>query len=559
DLFNIKLANDSASTTALDNNVELINRLTDELIKYNYYYHSKDQSLITDEEYDRLFRQLQQLEEAYPEYKRPDSPTNRVGFAALSEFSQAKHTIPMLSLNNIFSNMQAPDTLTHHQELLQFDKRLTEAIGCAQLSYVATPKYDGVAISLTYENGKLIQALTRGDGFIGEDVTLNIRTVRSIPKKLKLDCSPARIEIRGEILILTQDFLALNQEQERLNLKPFANPRNAAAGSIRQLDSNITAKRPLHFFAYALAQVSEEISFTSFYDQLIYLKTAGFDIGQWFEVKLGVAELIEYYERILTLRDQLPFGIDGVVYKVNEISYQQKLGFVLRAPRFAIAHKFPAQEVESQILDILVQVGRTGALTPVAKLKPVLVSGVMVANASLHNLDEIRRKDIRIGDIVKIRRAGDVIPEIIQPIIAKRPNNTSIFNMPVTCPICQSHVVQLEGEVIIRCSAGLYCPAQKKQAITHFASKQALNIDGLGEKIVEQLVDNELIHTPADIYQLTPAQLINLERFATKSALNLINAINKSKTTTLNRLIYALGIRHVGEATAKELARTFGS
>lgn len=538
--------------------IDQINQLTDDLIKHNYQYHTLDAQLIPDEQYDKLFRKLQNLEEQYPEYKREDSPTTKVGFTALDEFNQIQHDVPMLSLNNIFSDMDIEDTLVRHKELYQFNKRIVDTAKEDSVTYIATPKYDGVAISITYIDGALTQAVTRGDGFTGEDVTLNIKTIRNVPNKLNIKNPPAKLEVRGEILILTADFAKLNEEQDKLQLKHYANPRNTAAGSIRQLDSKITASRPLHFFAYSLAQISPEATFSTFQEQLEYLKLIGFDISTFYKVCTGEAELIQFYEEILKKRSTLPFGIDGVVYKVNDLALQNVLGFVMRAPKFAIAHKFPAEEAESQILDIQVQVGRTGAITPVAKIKPTLVGGVIVSNASLHNQDEIKRKDIRINDYIIVRRAGDVIPEIARVVQNKRPNNSYEFTMPTTCPICDSHLIQLEDEAIIRCSGGLYCGAQKKQAISHFASKLALNIDGLGEKSVEQLVDANLINTPTDIFKITIEQLIQLERFAEKSATNLIKAINQSKVTTLPRLIYALGIRHVGESTAKELARTFG-
>ena len=535
-----------------------IDSLTDLLIKYNHSYHTKDVSLIADEEYDRLFRKLVELELANPEFKRNDSPTNKVGGIVLDEFNQVPHKVPMLSLNNIFSDMNDNDPLIRHKELFQFNKRICETIDADTIQYVASPKYDGVAISITYTNGILSEALTRGDGFTGEDVTNNVKTIKNIPLTLKGDNLPAHLEVRGEILIQTEDFIKLNQEQELKGLKQYANPRNTAAGSIRQLDSKITASRPLHFFAYSIASISNELQFSQFYGQLEYLKRAGFDISEYCKICIDVNELVSFYENILSCRNNLPFGIDGVVYKVNEITLQEKLGFVARAPRFAIAHKFPAQEVESQILDIQIQVGRTGALTPVAKIKPVSVGGVIVSNASLHNYDEIKRKDVRIGDFVLVRRAGDVIPEVVSVVINKRTSNANEFIMPSTCPVCNSHLVQLEDEIIVRCSGGLYCSAQKKFTLIHFASKLALNIDGMGDKIVEQLIDNQLINTPSDIFKLRLEQLIALDRFADKSASNLISAINYSKNTTLKRLIYALGIRHVGESTANSLASTFG-
>lgn len=534
-----------------------INQLTDELIKYNQAYHSQDLSLISDEEYDQLFRKLQELEAKYPNLARSDSPTQYVGGEVLSEFSKRSHNIPMLSLNNIFSDMDDVDN--PHHELLQFNSRITKELAITDVTYIAIPKYDGLAISLIYENGVLMYGVTRGDGFVGEDVTNNIKTIHNIPHKLKGEIVPASLEVRGEILILNADFVKLNQYQKEHNLKIFANPRNAAAGTIRQLDSKITASRKLHFFAYAIAKNSEELSFNQFSQQLDYLQQAGFDVGQYFEKLIGVTELCSYYEKMLNMREQLPFGIDGVVYKVDSIPAQDKLGYVLRAPRFAIAHKFPAPEVISQILDIQIQVGRTGALTPVAKISPVNVGGVVVSNASLHNQDEIKRKDIHILDYVKVRRAGDVIPEVVEVIKEKRPHNAETFVMPNHCPVCDSHLIQLPDETIIRCSGGLYCDAQKKQTLTHFVSKLALNIDGMGEKTINQLVDNKLIHNPSDIYKLKYDDLINLEGFADKSVNKLLEAIEKSKATTLARFIYALGIRHVGEAGAKDLAHNFGN
>lgn len=550
----------SSDNTAFNTEVkDEINQLTDDLIKYNYHYHTLDESLISDETYDKLFRHLQDLEQQNPQYKRADSPTTKVGFTVRQEFTQATHTVPMLSLNNIFSNMDETDTDLRHHELLQFDKRICETLGVTTTDYVASVKYDGVAISLIYENGILVQSLTRGDGFTGEDVTLNIKTIRNIPKQLQIATSPSLLEVRGEILIFKDDFIRLNQELEEQSLKTFANPRNTAAGSIRQLDSGITASRPLHFFAYSIAQNTSTTKFDSFFAELEYLKKIGFDISDYCQLCNGHDALIKFYENILATRDSLPFGIDGVVYKVNSLSDQEKLGFVMRAPRFAIAHKFRAVSALTQVLDIQVQVGRTGAITPVAKLTPVSVGGVIVSNASLHNQDEISRKDVRIGDYVLVRRAGDVIPEVECVVIDKRGSNVREFIMPKHCPVCDSHLVRLESETIIRCSAGLYCSAQKKQAIAHFASKLAMNIDGLGEKSVDQLVDAKLVEHPSDLYLLTLEKLVDLERFGEKSALNLLNAINQSKNTTLNRLIYALGIRHVGESAAKDLASSFGT
>ena len=537
-------------------------QLTKELNYYNLQYHTYDKSLISDEEYDLSFRRLMALEQEYPHFKQSDSPSQKIGGAILTKFNQIEHQIPMLSLGNIFSVMNEVEPELRHQELIQFCNRLAKELDCtsSDLSFMASPKYDGVAISLLYRNGILVQALTRGDGYIGEDVTNNVKTIRNIPLTLSCDLfAPELIEVRGEILIQTQDFIELNQQQVARGERLYANPRNLAAGSLRQLDSRITAARPLCFYAYALAQHSSDLQFNLFSEQLAQLKYFGFNLANECASLIGSAELIDYYEDMLGKRNQLAFGIDGVVYKLNNIADQEKLGYVARAPRFAIAHKFPAEEVESELLGIDVQVGRTGALTPVARIKPVNVAGVIVTNATLHNQAEIWRKDIRIGDIVVVRRAGDVIPEIARSLPLRRSGELAKFFMPTICPACGSHLVAEEDEVILRCSAGLYCIAQKKQAITHFASKLALNIDGLGEKSVEQLVDAGLINSIPDIYRLNFEHLCQLERFAEKSATNLIQAVELSKNTSLPRLIYALGIRHVGESSAKDLAKAFGS
>lgn len=537
-------------------------QLTKELNYHNLLYHTYDNSIISDEEYDRIFRELIDLEREHPQFKQADSPSQKVGGVILSKFNQLEHQIPMLSLGNVFSVMGELQNELRHQELIQFTNRLAKELACYadELNFVASPKYDGVAISLLYKNGVLVQALTRGDGYTGEDVTNNVRTIRNIPLTLQCDLfAPEMLEVRGEILIQTQDFIRLNQQQTSKGERLYANPRNLAAGSLRQLDSSITASRPLCFYAYALAQHSSDLNFDLFSAQLEQLKAFGFSIAKECQRVVGVAGLIEYYEKMLNQRNQLDFGIDGVVYKLDNIAEQEKLGYVARAPRFAIAHKFPAEEVESELLGIEVQVGRTGALTPVARVKPVVVAGVLVTNATLHNQAEIWRKDVRVGDIVVVRRAGDVIPEIAGSLPLRRTQDLNIFNMPTECPACGSKVVAEEGEAILRCSAGLYCIAQKKQALIHFASKLALNIDGMGEKSVEQLVDAGLINSIPDIYRLNVEQLSKLERFADKSARNLIQAIELSKKTTLPRLIYALGIRHVGESSAKDLAKAFGS
>ena len=546
-----------------DVNLTKIIELVKQLNYHNHQYHTLDTPVISDYEYDELYKQLLDLEQIYPNLVQEDSPTRRVGGVVSDKFSQIKHNVAMLSLSNIFSDMSLTDNDKRHIELIQFINRISKEslLDANQLEFVCSPKYDGVAISLVYQDGVLIKAVTRGDGFVGEDVTNNIKTIRNIPLTIKHDLfMPQLLEVRGEILIFNQDFIKINQHQSQTNQKIYANPRNLAAGSIRQLDSTIAAKRPLKFFAYAIAQMSEDISKMDYFsDELQFLTDCGFMIAKECQVKLGMTGLIEYYEQMLQKRLALDYGIDGVVYKLNSIELQQKLGFIARAPRFAVAHKFPAQEVESKLLAIDIQVGRTGVLTPVAKIEPVLVGGVVVSNATLHNIDEISRKDIRVGDIVIVRRAGDVIPEIARSLLEYRTSELAIFKMPEFCPVCNSHVVREENEAAFRCVGGLYCLAQKKHAITHFASKLALNIDGMGEKVVEQLVENHLINNIADIYSLSMDSLMKLERFGQKSSENLISAINQSKNTTLNRIIYGLGIRNVGEQTAKDLAKAFGS
>lgn len=540
---------------------EILN-LTKELNYHNTLYHSHDCPEISDEEYDRKFRHLLELEAKYPEYRQPDSPTLRVGGEISAKFTSVDHEIPMLSLNNIFSDMDNPSSDERHRELGQFCQRVAKELAedIDELKFVASPKYDGVAISLIYRNGILAQALTRGDGYSGEDVTTNVRTIRNIPLALQGDLfAPELLEVRGEILILTRDFLELNSAQVANNEKVYANARNLAAGSIRQLDSSIAASRPLRFFAYALSRYSGETPPPTFWGELTLLQNYGFSIAKECCQLTGKTQLISYFENMLTKRDKLDFGIDGVVYKIDDIKQQNKLGFVLRAPRFAIAHKFPALEVTTKLLAIELQVGRTGAVTPVARIEPINVAGVVVSNATLHNQDEIWRKDIRVGDMVVVRRAGDVIPEIVRSLPQLRSGELSSFVMPSVCPVCNSHLIREEGEAIFRCSGGLYCLAQKKQAITHFAGKLALNVDGLGEKSVEQLVDASLVTNVADIFRLQKEDLCTLERFAEKSAFNLLSAIENSKRTTLARLIYALGIRHVGEASAKDLAKAFGT
>jgi DNA ligase (NAD+) len=519
-----------------------------QLEQHNHSYYVLDQPTVSDAEYDRLFRELQALELAFPELLRPDSPTQRVGGAPLAAFNEVRHATPMLSLNNAFEQ----------EEVEAFDRRVAEALGSPLIEYATEPKYDGLAVSLVYENGLLVSGATRGDGTTGEDVTTNLRTVRSIPLRLHGRHAPASLEVRGEVLMLKADFARLNERQAQLGEKIFANPRNAAAGSLRQLDPRITATRPLTFYAYG-TDVAASGLYTRHSETLDALTQWGFPVTRERRVVIGSAGVLAYFADIGARRSQLPFDIDGVVYKVNLLAAQNTLGFVSRAPRFALAHKFPAEEAETVIEAIEILVGRTGALTPVARLAPVLVGGVTVTNATLHNEDEVRRKDVHIGDTVVVRRAGDVIPEVVRVVAEKRGADAQPFIMPLQCPVCGSDTSKAEDEVIARCTAGLYCPAQRKQALLHFASRRAIEIEGLGDKLVDQLVDRQLVHTPADLYRLTRETLAGLERMAEKSATNLLAAIEKSKQTTLARFIFALGIRTVGESTAQDLARYFGN
>jgi DNA ligase (NAD+) len=524
-------------------------RLRREIELANFNYYVKDAPSIPDAEYDRLFRELQSLEAQYPELSGPDSPTRRIGAAPLAAFRQVTHATPMLSLNNAFDEA----------EVEAFDRRVREALeDDGPIQYAVEPKFDGLAISLTYQDGLFVMGATRGDGYTGEDVTTNLRTVRAIALRLAGGKPPRLLEVRGEVLILKRDFETLNREQRDRGEKEFANPRNASAGSLRQLDSRITASRHLTFFAYGLGTVEGKVPDDTHSHQLDYLESLHLPVTRAREVVEGVQGLLHYYRAIGERRLALPFEIDGVVYKVNDLRSQARLGFVSRAPRFAVAHKYPAQEEITQVLDITVQVGRTGALTPVVRLAPVFVGGVTVTNATLHNEDEVRRKDVRVGDHVVVRRAGDVIPEVVGVVRERRPADAREFVMPDKCPVCGSRVERLEGEAVTRCTAGLFCPAQRKQALLHFAGRRAMDIEGLGEKLVDQLVDANLVKTPADLYRLDLQTLSNLERMAEKSATNVLEAIEKSKKTTLPRFIFALGIRNVGETTAKDLARHFG-
>ncbi len=531
-----------------------------QIAQYDYWYYVKDAPLVPDAEYDRLFRELQSLEERHPELQSPDSPTQRVGGKPLEMFAPVRHTVPMLSIRT--------ETDISDQGAVAFDARVRKELGVdGEIEYACELKFDGLAISLRYEKGMLVQAATRGDGETGEDVTQNVRhAVRQIPLSLG-DSVPEILEVRGEIYMRRDDFEKYNEEQRRLGLATLVNPRNGAAGSIRQLDPSLAARRPLKFFAYGLGEVKGWKPKTH-QELLDRLEAWGFPVNDMRCLAKGASGLVEFHRRIESMRDQLPFDIDGVVYKVNSIALQESLGFVSREPRWAVAHKFPAEEQVTIVRGIDIQVGRTGKLTPVAKLEPVFVGGTTVSNATLHNEDETRRKDVRIGDRVIVRRAGDVIPEVVgvvQDIDSKR-SEDGRFDLYAAlngkCPVCGSRIAREEGEADWRCTGGLFCPAQRKQALLHFASRRAMNIDGLGDKLVDQLVDAHLVDTPADLYdrnRLNLGTLSGLERMGEKSAQNLLAAIDKSRKAELARFIFALGIRNVGEATAKDLARHFGS
>lgn len=524
-------------------------KLRAEIERHNHQYYVLDQPLVSDAEYDGMFRELQQLESEHAELASPDSPTQRVGGAPLPQFEQLTHRIPMLSLNNAFSE----------EEVTAFDRRVREGLKTSDIEYLAEPKFDGLAISLTYARGVFTQGATRGDGYTGEDVTPNLRTIRSIPLRLKGKDVPALVEVRGEVLMYRRDFDRLNQHQRANGEKEFVNPRNAAAGSLRQLDSRITAKRPLRFFAYAVGVIEGAAAPETHAELENWLESLGLPVCPERRVVIGATGLMQFYSNMGTRRAELAYDIDGVVYKVNSLAAQERLGYVARAPRFAIAHKFPAEEASTEVDAIEVQVGRTGALTPVARLKPVFVGGVTVTNATLHNLDQVRAKDVRAGDTVIVRRAGDVIPEVVRVLPEKRPRGAVEFQMPDKCPECGSKVERFESEAVYRCTGGLFCPAQRKQALLHFASRRAMDIEGLGEKLIDQLVEGGIVHNPAGLYRLGVAKLAALDRMADKSASNVIAAIEKSRQAPLARFIFALGIYHVGEEVAKILARHFGS
>ncbi|WP_379944497.1 NAD-dependent DNA ligase LigA [Marinobacter sp. LM1] len=517
---------------------------------HNYYYYVQDDPRIPDAEYDRLFRELQKLEAEHPELATEDSPTRRVGSSAETSFEEVTHRLPMLSLDNAFSE----------DELRDFDRRVRDRLGeDGAIEYVCEPKLDGLAVSLHYENGTLTRAATRGDGYTGEDITANIRTIPSVPLKLRGSGYPDLVEVRGEVYMPRAGFEKLNERLAEQGEKTFVNPRNAAAGSLRQKKSTVTARRPLELCAYSMAVTDESVLPETHWDSLQLVRDWGFRINPEMRKAEGVEACLDAYNELMAKRDSLPYEIDGIVFKVNRLDLQQELGFVSRAPRWAIAHKFPAQEELTIIEDVEFQVGRTGAVTPVARLKPVFVGGVTVSNATLHNMDEIRRLDVHIGDTVFIRRAGDVIPQVVKVVPEKRPAMAPMVEMPEHCPVCGSDIVQIEGEAVARCSGGLYCPAQRKEAIRHYASRKAMDIEGLGDRLIEMLVDEGMVSTVADLYRLTKFQIASLERMGDKSAANLIAAIDRSREPVLWRFLYALGIREVGEATAKGLAAHFGT
>ena len=524
--------------------------LREQLDAWNYQYHVLDAPTVPDVEYDRSLQRLQALEAEHPELQRPDSPTQRVGGQPLSQFEQVSHEVPMLSLDNAFDN----------DDLRDFNRRLQDRLGNDQaVEFACEPKLDGVAVSLLYRDGLLQRAATRGDGSTGEDITHNVRTIGSVPLRLKGEGHPGVLEVRGEIYMPREGFAALNERAAQSGEKTFVNPRNAAAGSLRQLDPRITAQRPLQMCCYSVGLVEEGELPGKHADILAQLAQWGLRINAEMAVVSGVDACIDYYDKLAQRRDDLAYDIDGIVFKVNDLALQQELGFVSRAPRWAIARKFPAQEELTQLLDVEFQVGRTGAITPVARLEPVFVGGVTVSNATLHNSDEIERLGVRIGDTVVIRRAGDVIPQVVSVVSDRRPADARPVVFPSACPVCGSDVEREEGEAVLRCLGGLVCAAQQKAAIRHFASRRAMDVDGLGDKLVEQLVDLGIVENVAGLFTLELQQLSSLERMGEKSAANLLAALDKSKTTTLPRFIFALGVREVGEATALSLAQHFGS
>ncbi len=557
DLFGSKMP-EKPAPAAPKTVVAKVQALRAQLQQWAHEYYVLDAPTVPDGEYDRVFQQLQALEGAYPELVTPDSPTQRVIGAVLDGLTPVRHVVPMLSIRT--------ETDNEASGAEAFDARVRRELGlddsAAPVEYVAEPKFDGLAMSLRYEHGKLVHAVTRGDGEVGEDVTHNIRTIRQIPLSLPADAPPV-LEVRGEVYMRRADFARLNERQEAAGGKLFANPRNAAAGSVRQLDSNIAMQRPLSFFAYGVGEVTPVEQggpdFVTHYGMLMQLKAWGFPVAPQVRIAHGAAELVQFHEFMGQERPQLPYEMDGVVYKVNSLALQRQLGFVTREPRWAVAHKYPAEEMPTVMEGIDVQVGRTGKLTPVARLAPVSVGGVTVTNATLHNLFEIRKKGVRVGDTVVVRRAGDVIPEVVRRVPGERAAYVPNFRMPATCPICGSEVVREKGEANHRCTGGLFCAAQRKEALLHFAARRAMDIEGLGDKLVDQLVDGNVVRSLPDLYRLRLDDLASLDRMAEKSAQNVLDALEKSKSTTLNRFLFGLGIRHVGEATAKDLARHFGT
>lgn len=527
---------------------EEVDKLRSAINRHNYLYHALDAPEISDAEFDRLFRRLRDLESDHPELVTSDSPTQRVGATPLAEFSQVRHEIPMLSLENAFGE----------DDLRDFDRRVHARLATDDIiDYTCEPKIDGVAVSLLYEAGRLVRGATRGDGTTGEDITQNVRTIEAIPLRLYGDGYPRRLEVRGEVYMAKSTFAELNDEAQRTGDKPFANPRNAAAGSLRQLDARLTARRKLTMFCYSVGLVEDGELPGRQSDILASLQGWGLRINPLIRTVAGVEQCVTFYRHILAERPKLDYEIDGVVFKVDRLDLQQQLGFLTRTPRWAVAHKFPAEAGMTRLLDVEFQVGRTGAVTPVARLEPVAVGGVTISNATLHNMDEIRRLDLMIGDTVLLQRAGDVIPKVVSVVRERRPKEARSIELPRYCPACGSEIVQPEGEVIARCSGSLVCSAQRKESIRHFASRLAMDIEGLGEKLVEALVDQGMVHNPADLYRLTEEQLVSLPRMAKKSANNLLKALQKSKQTTLARFIYALGIAQVGESTARNLAMHF--
>ncbi|VUT21522.1 DNA ligase [Klebsiella pasteurii] len=534
----------------MESNEQKLTELRTTLRHHEYLYHVMDTPEIPDAEYDRLMRELRELEAQHPELITPDSPTQRVGAAPLAAFSQIRHEVPMLSLDNVFDE----------ESFLAFNKRVQDRLkNTDDLTYCCELKLDGLAVSILYENGVLVQAATRGDGTTGEDITSNVRTIRAIPLKLHGDNIPQRLEVRGEVFLPQAGFEKINEEARRTGGKVFANPRNAAAGSLRQLDPRITAKRPLTFFCYGVGVLEGGELPRSHSARLQQFKFWGLPVSERVKLCHSPEEVLTYYRKVEEDRPNLGFDIDGVVIKVDSLDLQEQLGFVARAPRWAVAFKFPAQEQMTFVRDVEFQVGRTGAITPVARLEPVQVAGVLVSNATLHNADEIERLGLRIGDKVVIRRAGDVIPQVVNVVLSERPEETREIVFPAHCPVCHSDVERVEGEVVTRCTGGLICGAQRKEALKHFVSRRALDVEGMGDKIIDQLVEKEYVHTPADLFQLTPGKLTGLDRMGPKSAQNVVDALEKSKETTFARFLYALGIREVGEATAAGLAAHFGT